>query len=91
MMFGKGKVIITCCRCKTKYTFAKGVKAYRKNKTDNQEKVLLWLQKKGMQGLMIRCPKCGLVHLVTIFVFDNFFEKVFLVNTKSEQKKVLEA
>jgi len=35
------------------------------------------MEKKGVSALMIQCPKCGLAHLVVIFLFDKFFEKVF--------------
>ena len=78
----KGQVVIKCCKCQTQYSFVEGIRAYEREKTENQEKVMLWLENRDVKAWMLRCPNCGIVHLMTVFLFDKFFEKVFLSSTK---------
>jgi len=83
------KFHIICCNCKYRYSLTEGVLSYEANKTPRQEEVKLWLEKRDISALIMRCPKCGLLHLLVIFLFDQFFEKVFK-NKEAEEKKEAE-
>jgi len=62
-----------------------GAFSYEENKSQDQENVKLWLEKKDISALIIRCPNCGLLHIMMIFLFDTFFENVFKKDEVKEE------
>ena len=76
-----------CCRCKYRYGLVEGVLDYEAHKTPAQEEVKIWLQERDIDALIIRCPRCGLLHLMVIFLFDRFLQSVMRQESPAAEKQ----